>query len=492
VQANHEAKQHAREYNEGMIIEKMRQTINDACPLLPGARILVGVSGGPDSLTLLDGLHQLGYEVIAAHYNHGLRPQAAEDARHVEAIAQHMGVRFILDGSDIAAHASANRMSIEEAARTLRYRFLFDQARRLNCVAVAVGHTADDQVETVLMHFLRGTGLAGLRGMLPCAVMPAWDDHILLLRPLLSVWRVEITAYCSDRSLQPVFDLSNLDTTFYRNRLRQELIPYLQEYNPQVKEVIWRLSHTAAADYELLVDLTQEAWQRSLLSEGLDYVVLSLSQLRGMQAGLLRNVLRKAVGQLRPGLRDIDFSAIERAGGFVHAPPKTRTMDLVAGLHLYVSGDRIFLADQHSPLLLEEWPQLAPGKMHELPVPGRLELSNGWILASQAVDASGIQLEDDPYQAWLDESCLSLPLQVRTRQPGDRFRPLGMEGHSLKLSDFWINEGLPRPARVGWPLVCSQGEIVWIPGFRPAETCRLQQDTRRAVHLFLKRKATIN
>jgi tRNA(Ile)-lysidine synthase len=471
-----------------MIIDKMRRLIKHACSLPPGVRILVGVSGGPDSLTLLDGLARLGYEVIAAHYNHGLRPEAVDDASHVEAVAQRMGVRFVVNGSDVAAFASSNRMSIEEAARTQRYRFLFNQAQQMNCVAVAVGHTADDQVETVLMHFLRGAGLAGLRGMLPCSVMPEWDDHILLLRPLLNVWRAEITLYCTEHSLQPVFDLSNLDTTFFRNRLRQELIPYLQEYNPQVKDVIWRLSQTAAGDYELLAEMIQAVWQRSLLAEGSDYLVLSLSELRNMQAGLLRNVLRKAVAQLRPGLRDIDFNAIERAGSFVHSPPQTQTMDLVAGLHLYVSGDQIFLADRNSRLLLEEWPQLEPGKVMDLPVPGQLTIPNGWLLGSQVVDGSAVSIEDDPNQAWLDASCISLPLQVRTRQPGDRFRPLGMEGHSLKLSDFWINEGLPRPARNGWPLVCSQGEIVWIPGFRPAETCRVRQETRRALHLILKKR----
>jgi len=469
------------------VSEEVRRAMAELCSFQPGSAILIGVSGGPDSLCLLDVLHSLGYAVTAAHYNHGLRSQAEEDARHVSQIAQDLNVPFVSEAADVAAFARAESMSIEEAARILRYRFLFSQARRLGCSAVAVGHTADDQVETVLMHFLRGAGLAGLRGMQVCAVMPEWDDHIPLVRPLLRVWRRAVIAYCTQRSLDAVVDQSNLDTTYFRNRLRHELIPYLQTYNPQIKEVILRLSQTASGDFPLLENLTISAWQRGVLEEGADFIVLSLLELRRMDIGLRRSLLRRAVSKLRPGLRDIDFSAIERASGFVDSPSNTRFLDLVAGLILYVSGDRLFLGDRSSSLLLEEWPQMQPGEIGELPVPGRLAISADWVLESCLEDAANLMWNDDPYQAWLDAADLSLPLQVRTRQTGDRFRPLGMQGHSLKLSDFWINQQLPRPARAGWPLVCSAGEIVWIPGFRPSDSHRLTDKSSQVVHLTLKR-----
>jgi tRNA(Ile)-lysidine synthase len=470
-----------------MIIDEVRRVMEKSCRFQPGMKILVGVSGGPDSLSLLHSLLKSGFDVTAAHFNHGLRPEAGDDARSVQAAADRMDVPFVGGSSDVAEFARSESMSIEEAARTMRYRFLFAEARRLDCAAVAVGHTADDQVETVLMHFLRGTGLAGLRGMPACRVMTEWDDRIPLVRPLLGVWREAVTAYCIEQALQPVYDQSNLDTTYFRNRLRHELIPYLQTYNPQIKEIVWRMSQTAAGDYEALEGLTQSAWESCLVEEGADFIVLSLPELRAVGDGLRRNLLRKAIAVLRPGLRDIDFSAIERAAGFVQSPPATRSMDLAAGLVMYASGEHLFLGDHRSSLRLQAWPQIEAGEQHSLGVPGRLRLPGGWILESRLVEVGDRMWDDDPYQAWLDADCLALPLQVRTRRAGDRFRPLGMGGHTLKLSDFWINQQLPRPARAGWPLVCSQDEIVWIPGFRPAETCRLQQDSRRAVHLALKK-----
>jgi tRNA(Ile)-lysidine synthase len=400
-----------------------------------------------------------------------------------------MGIPYVSAASDVAEFARREGMSIEEAARTVRYRFLFSEARRLGCAAVAVGHTADDQVETVLMHFLRGAGLTGLRGMLAYGLMPEWDAQLPLIRPMLGVWRADVLAYSREHALEPVMDHSNTDTTYFRNRLRHELIPYLQEYNPRIKEVLWRMSQTAIGDYDVIEDVTHTAWESSRMAEGQDFIVLSLPQLRKMKTGLRRSVLRKAVAQLRPGLRNIDFDTIDRADTFILKPSSTLGMDLGAGINLYAMGDRVFLGDASSSMILDEWPQLDSGTVLHLPVPGRLDFPGGRVMmAARWVQPGEEPNWEDAFQVWLDADCLSFPLQVRTRQAGDRFRPLGMQGHSLKLSDFWINARLPRQARSGWPLVCSKGEIVWIPGYRPAETCRIRQDTHRAVQLILKRE----
>ena len=148
-------------------------------------------------------------------------------------MAEERGLSFVLGCTDVSALAEEQKLSIEEAARVARYRFLFEQARQLKAQAVAVAHNADDQVETVLMHLLRGAGLGGLKGMPYRAILPVWDEAIPLVRPLLGVWRSEIEVYCRQHSLEPIEDASNQDTTFFRNRLRHQLLPTLQEYNPQ-------------------------------------------------------------------------------------------------------------------------------------------------------------------------------------------------------------------------------------------------------------------
>jgi tRNA(Ile)-lysidine synthase len=290
-----------------MDLDQLNQIIQENCGLKQNQVVLVGVSGGPDSLCLLNLLVQLGYRVVVAHFNHGLRAQAGEDALFVESQANKLGLRFILGQMDVADYAQKHRLSVEEAARQVRYHFLFEQAKRVDAQAVAVAHTANDQVETVLMHLLRGAGLAGLKGMSYQSLMHEWSTSIPLVRPLLNVWREQVLEYCETLGLHPVSDSTNFNTKYYRNRIRHELIPYLENYNPQIKEVIGRMAQTLAGDHEVIGELVQENWKRCWLQEGDGFVVLALEPIREFSKAMQRQILRRAIGTLRPYLRDIDF-----------------------------------------------------------------------------------------------------------------------------------------------------------------------------------------
>lgn len=197
--------------------ERVNICLRDECFLKPDKPVIVAVSGGPDSLCLLDILHKFSSLLMVAHFNHGLRPESESDARAVRREAEKRSLTFILGEDDVATFAADNRLSIEEAARIRRYRFLFAQAEKYDTQAVAVGHTADDQIETMLMHLLRGSGLSGLKGMPARSSPNAWSAGIPLLRPLISIWREEVLAYCREYDLKPVIDRSNMDTTIYRN-----------------------------------------------------------------------------------------------------------------------------------------------------------------------------------------------------------------------------------------------------------------------------------
>jgi tRNA(Ile)-lysidine synthase len=177
--------------------------LRDQCKLDPRRPVLAGISGGPDSLCLLDVLRAAGYPVIVAHFNHKLRPEADRESASVSGRARTLGLPFVTDSADVRAYAEANSLSLEEAARTLRYRFLFAAARERGAQAVAVGHTADDQVETVLMHFLRGAGLAGLKGMETLTLLPVFDPQIPLVRPLLTLRRADTEDWCRAHGLAP-------------------------------------------------------------------------------------------------------------------------------------------------------------------------------------------------------------------------------------------------------------------------------------------------
>lgn len=472
------------------MFEQIPTILQKNCSLNVGLPVLVGVSGGPDSLCLADVLQRSGYRVIVAHFNHRLRAEADADARRVTEFAEAKGMRFVVSGTEVASYAETHSLSIEEAGRELRYHFLFNQALQCQCQAVAVGHTADDQVETVLMHLLRGSGLTGLRGMDYRSLPNAWSAEIPLVRPLLGAWRVEILEYCLTAGLRPVQDASNLDRTYFRNRLRLDLLPALEDYNPRIRQALWRMANVLSADYAVLEEQSGKAWQECLRTVGEGYVCLGRSALLGQPLGLQRALFRRAVALLRPGLLDVDFEAIERAINFLESPPMTGQADLVAGVRLALEGELFWLARKEADLPGLQWPQLPIGADFPLEIPGLLELPDGWRLVCELVDdpADGrrqAEANADPFQAWVDLEALSMPLRVRGRRAGDQFSPLGMGGHSLKLSDLMINLKVPRRARARWPLVVSGEAILWVPGFRLAHPFRIKTDTLHCVHLIL-------
>ena len=467
----------------------LRNVVQEECQLSRQLPVVVGVSGGPDSLSLLNVFLRLEYPVIVAHFDHCLRPDSSLDAEKVQKTAEKANLPFVLGRADVKTYAENEHLSIEEAARKARYHFLFDQARRANAQAVAVAHSADDQVETVLMHLLRGAGLSGLKGMTYRAIVPEWDQEIPLVRPLLGVWREEIMAYCQELGTQPALDPSNQDIHFFRNRLRHELIPLLEGYNPQVKQVIWRMALTLAADHEVLEEYFHKIWQECLVEQGPGFVCLSLRKVNSLGVAQKRSVIRQAIAVLRPVLRDIDFMSIQRALEFISSPSSTAQRDLVSNLRLSIEGERLYLVEWGTNVVDIDWPLLKPGESFSLASPGSVQLLNGFILSAEAIQtlpvAGFTPRSEDAYQVWLDADSLSFPLTVRTRQAGDRFHPLGMDGHSIKLSDFWINQHLVQRARSGWPLVCSSGQIAWIPGFLPSDNFRVTENTRRIVRIVI-------
>ena len=457
----------------------------DACGLDPARPVLAGVSGGPDSLCLLGILHEGGYRVIVAHFNHRLRPESDLEAAAVTERARLLGLPFVTDSADVAGHAEAQGLSLEEAARLLRYRFLFAAARGHAAQAVATGHTADDQVETVLMHFLRGAGLAGLKGMQGRTVLPVFDREIPLVRPLLGVWRAETEAYCQAHCLQPVYDASNADRTYFRNRLRHELIPALGAYNPRLKEALLRTSRSLQGDFELLAEVLEQEWQAVLAESGPGWLAFDDAKMRALSPAWQRNLLRRAASILRPGLRDLDFAGLERLAAFAGSG-RPGHAELDGGLSLFREKSRLYLAAAEADLPWAQWPQVEGLLAVEA---GETELGNGWRLSARELDGETARGEapgnGDPFTAWLDADRAAGRLTVRGRRPGDRFAPLGMGTQTIRLQDFYVNVKLPRRARAGWPVVCLGEEIVWAAGLRLAHPFRVTERTKRALKLTL-------
>jgi tRNA(Ile)-lysidine synthase len=471
--------------------ENIEAILKDECGLVKDRPIIVGVSGGPDSLCLMETLRQAGYSIIVAHFNHQLRPESSQDARMVEKTAGRLMVGCQIDGADVRAHADQEKLSLEEAARNLRYRFLFDLARERNAQAVAVGHTADDQVETILMHFLRGSALNGLKGMSYRSIIKMFDPEIPVVRPLLNMWREETVVYCAANGLRPHYDSSNDSVDFQRNRIRHLLLPNLESYNPKFREAVLRMSLSLKGDYSLLMEMLETAWHETVVEADKNSITFDSDLLSKCSPGLQRNLIKHAMQALSPSV-DVNYSTLERAVNAINSHVHFHRVDLKGGLRMFREADHLYICTQDAELPFNLWPQLIGDTAVPLSIPGQILLAGGWkfncerwgmpVLAREQAERN-----EDPFQIWLDVKDLSQPLNLRIRQQGDHFTPFGMDGHTQKLSDFLVNVKMPQRARDNWPLLCAGDEIIWVPGYRPAHSYRLTETTKSVLYFSVTR-----
>jgi len=473
------------------MLNEINSILLEKCRITPGDVVLAGVSGGPDSLCLMHVLHRLGYRVIAAHLDHQLRPESAEEAQRVEQMAAESGLPFVRESSDIESFSRQRGLSIEEGARLARYQFLFREAEKMHAAAVMVGHTADDQVETVLMHLLRGAGLPGMSGMSYRSLPNAWSEKIPLLRPLLGVWREAVWEYLNDQGLSPSLDPSNLDERIFRNRLRHELIPYLETFNPRLRQSIWRTADILRQEDEILQERLLEDWKSAVREMDSSKIVFDFQALKELPLGIQRRVIQKAVLSLRPASRDFNYLAIERAIDFLNQGTPQAGTDMMFGLRLSREAQRLVLAEIQAGITDKRWPKAPTEGTLRLKIPGKVLLVDGWTLTAEVLErspaaVSEMKQNNDPFQAWLDYDRLENSLVIRTRLHGDRFQPLGMPEGSIKISDFMINVKLPEAARRSWPLLLSGSTIAWLPGYRLAHNFRISSETTRIAHLRLE------
>jgi tRNA(Ile)-lysidine synthase len=487
--------------------------------------VVVGVSGGPDSVCLLHVLGRLAPEyelgLHAAHLHHGLRGTEADaDADFVHAIAGRWGVPVTTGHTDVAAVARRERRAVEEAARRARYAFLREVAAGIGAGIIAVGHNADDQAETVLMHFVRGSGLAGLRGMRPRTRLSHYrlpdvsiEAHaatpgerstelpIYLIRPLLYTTRTAIEAYNEAHDLEPRFDRSNLDTTYFRNWLRHKVLPLLEMHNPGVKDVIRRTAEVVTGDYALLRSLLEDAWPEVVIDEVAmpapqagdeaagGRIVMDLERWRALPPALQRSTLREAIHRLRRSLRNINFVHVEDAVRVAREGTTGDQATLPRGLMLTVGYDTLRLADAGAAPVLPDLPLLLPDAA-PLPValPGTTPLPGGeWLLHARLLQREalppGWDENADPWQAFLDTGALGAVPHLRPRRPGDRFQPLGMGGQTVKLADFLTNQKVAHAVRDRLPLLVGVEGIAWVGGQRVDERARVRPATERVAHL---------
>lgn len=442
----------------------------------PGDRLLVALSGGLDSavlLHLLAGLRgELGLALRAAHFDHQLRPGSAADSRFAASLAIARGVPVSEGSGDVAEHARRCRLSLEAAARQLRYAFLDEVARATGCQYVVLGHHAGDQAETVLLHLLRGSGAAGLGAMRPVR-------EGRYLRPLLEVERPVLAAYARAEGVGFCEDPSNSDLRFVRNRVRRELIPQLQaRYNPGLVQALGRTARILQAEDELLTELAQQALQTVVCERSPDKIVLAAPPLVNYHIAVQRRIVRMLFEAQGQG--PFDFDPLEAVLTLARRPG-SGLLPLRAGWYMQRTGDLLIL--RRGRLAPAEEKVQSPG---QTPVPSR-----GCTLIAEVLPAdrfAGLRPRLGAWCAALDAETLAAPLVLRSPRPGDRFQPLGLQGRK-KLSDLLIDRKWPRILRDELLLLTCGDQIAWVAGLEIAHPFRVRPDSRRLLLLELQRES---
>ncbi len=468
------------------------ESLDQILPLIEPP-IIVGVSGGVDSMVLLHAMMVKNYALIAAHFNHKLREGSEKEAELLKEFCLEEGLPFRVGSGDVRGYAEENNLSIEEAGRILRYQFLFEVARVEKAGAVAVAHHADDQIETILMNLLRGAGAKGLAGMKPISVPNSWSSTIPVVRPLLDFDKAQLIKYQEEHQLPVIEDLSNADESFFRNRIRHTLLPQLEELKPGVRSRLLQTSEILGAEDQALEFFTLLAWKTCLNSKGASYVQLNRDELLEYPVAIQRRLIRTALRTLRPEYRELSFNHVEAALEFVRDPSR-KSSNWVAKVNLSQSPKRVVLSTWETDLVKDQFPQLLDGKEILLAEGQQFALGNGWYLDLQSAAYSAGQFEEleipgEDFMVWMDRKALLPGGVLRVRQEGDIIKPLGMGGKSMKLSDLMINEKIPAPYREKWPIVGKGDEILWVPGGRLSWEAKITEKTDSAVELrFIRKK----
>ena len=461
-----------------------------------GSLLVVGISGGPDSSTLLHCLSRLserhGLALHAAHLNHDFRgEEAEEDARFAAALASSLGVAATVEQKDVAEYQRRRRISsFEQAARELRYSFLAQVAEETGASGVAVGHTSDDLAETVLLHILRGSGIQGLRGMSESSPwpFPGNNGNLRLFRPLLKVTRADTEGYCRELGQEYREDTGNLLHRFTRNRVRRNLMPLLaSEYNPKVRESLVRLSRTAGLELDYMAAEIERVWPQAAREEK-DAVSFDRAELAGLHPALQKLLFRRAYACLTGDFRRLGERHLAAMAELTQSAKTGRSVDLPNGLRFQRSYEFLRLSRLSDaaacpfPELQGAYslsiPAVAAGEAVHQAGPWRVTLRWEHSLSQRVDSRSGdaaAATGPSSWTAYFDPNALEQPLEVRTRQPGDRIQPLGMSGEK-KLQDFFSDARVPREWRDRVPLLVAGRGIAWVVGFRIAEWAKVKTE----------------
>lgn len=472
-----------------VFIKKFKQTIAcyDLLKIPPqaglekGDKVLVAVSGGPDSVALLYALleikDELDLDLCVAHLNHKLRGRESdEDQRFVKNLASELNLKFFSKSVDVKKEAKKEKLSLEEAARLLRYRYLEDLTNRIKADKIAIGHQADDQAETFLMRLLRGAGGAGLSGIPP--------KRGKIIRPLIEIKREEIEKFLKERGQSYRTDSSNLLPNYFRNKVRLLLLPQIKKkFNPKIVDVLNRASNIISLQQQYIEKNCEEILPLLCKIKKKDKIVLDLKRFIDYDICLKRETIRLCVRELvgdgfasfTTSSTELSFDSIERTLNLIQKQKSGRKVRLTRSIWAEVSSENLAIYVEKK-------------KQHDYPIclPGKKNLrSLGMRIKSDIVSRSSLPQKiksKGEKVAFLDWGKLKGPFRLRSRRPKDKFKPLGMDG-TKSIADFLIDMKVPRYQRDEVMLLTTRGKIAWILGHRISDEFKVTDKTKKVLKI---------
>ena len=453
------------------MLSRIKKTIEKYDMLRPGDRVVVGLSGGADSVCLLYALHGLKawkLTLVAAHLNHGIRgKEAVRDAEFSRSVAKSLGVEFELGEADAPALKKKSRLSLEDAARVLRYEFFEEVRKNHKAARIATAHTLDDQAETVLMRLIRGSGTRGLSG-----IPPVSGKYIV--RPLIETDRASMEEFLKSRGIEWMDDSTNLERDYLRNRIRLDLLPGLSEYNPKIKETLARTADILRLEEDFISSEAEKAFRRIFKRAGGE-LMGDLDKYIRLHGAVRVAVLMRALSETRENLRNVSSVHLTTADASL-------TSTTVSGESVFPGGSVIVKG--HGSFLVTTKDALAREFSYELPGHGKWSFPELEVEVEEA-PASGLEEEREDV-VYLDPGAVRFPIEVRSFKAGDRFVPLGMKSRK-KVKDFFIDSKVPAFMRKRVPIFLSGGEIIWIGGMRIDERAKVKGKPKKVLKLGLVR-----
>ena len=457
----------------------MRQVWNTVAQfhmLEPGDRVLLGVSGGPDSVALLHLLHskaeEYGITLHVVHVNHQLRAEADGEEAFVRALAEQYNVPFRSYCVDVAAYAKEQKLSLEQAGHVVRFQCFLDAKEHWDINKLALGHHKDDRAESILMHVVQGCGLDGIAAMPP---VDLWHQaEIGMIRPLAQVTKAELEAYCLSNQLQYCVDATNFETDYLRNRIRLALLPELRAYNPQITDALVRMQELCSAELDYLESQVSALWEQyGVVDE--TKVQFPADVFRTQHVAIQRRLLRRLYQAWVGSTADLSFAQTEQMRMIAQKEQGSQEMML---------ANQVVFMRQYDVLSIARKASIVPEcETYTWNIAENESLSAyQGLFTVEWLDGALLEKNNDFYTIFADGDQLASLLEVRTRKVGDRLQPMGMQGHKT-VKKFMIDQKVPQKERDGLPMVLSNNEIVWIPGYFMADCIKITKHTKTVCKL---------